>query len=400
MRIITHLPMPHCVLQMDHSRWRKAVIISSTDSIWFESGLVLATSLEARQITVLRPAAFEPGKFSHNTLSLIKRQGLRFVVVLAYEADEVVIASYAQTQGLTSGWAWLLTYPMTTIAPPPALQGWLHLRPVFSEGMQAFAEQVSDYTKSGFNLTLSADAVDRTYSAALHDAILLYAHAATRVLSEGGDLRDGRVVTAAVRNTTFLGVGNAVVALDEQGDRVESYEMANYVVKADGTMGSVPVGVYNHIDQQYTASKQAVVWPGGTLEVPLDYLSGAHGKCCSEFWNCCSSSSPNASYGLICNACFCVCIADEQSIHLALLSPLAGVWVLRGVGAAALAVEQVNANKTLLPGHALQYSWADSGCSAKQGLKAMGQLLGSATSIYAVIGPGCSSACEVTSFCF
>ena len=44
-------------------------------------------------------------------------------------------------------------------------------------------------------------------------------------------------------------------------------------------------------------------------------------------------------------------------------------------GAAALAVEQVNADKNLLPGRVLEYNWRDSGCSAKQGLKAMGELL-------------------------
>ena len=46
----------------------------------------------------------------------------------------------------------------------------------------------------------------------------------------------------------------------------------------------------------------------------------------------------------------------------------------------------------------LQYSWADSGCSAQQGLAAMGELLGGVSKVDAVIGPGCSSACEVTSF--
>ena len=66
-------------------------------------------------------------------------------------------------------------------------------------------------------------------------------------------------------------------------------------------------------------------------------------------------------------------------------------------GAAALAVANVNADKTLLQGRRLQYSWADSGCSAKQGLKAMGELLGGESRIDAVIGPGCSAACEVTS---
>ena len=59
----------------------------------------------------------------------------------------------------------------------------------------------------------------------------------------------------------------------------------------------------------------------------------------------------------------------------------------RIAGAAALAVEMVNADKTLLPGRVLQYSFADSGCSAQRALTAMGELLGESR-INAVIGPG------------
>jgi ABC-type branched-subunit amino acid transport system substrate-binding protein len=79
---------------------------------------------------------------------------------------------------------------------------------------------------------------------------------------------------------------------------------------------------------------------------------------------------------------------------------MSGSWDVgkRVAGAAALAVERVNAEKALLPGRRLEYSWADSGCSAQQGLAAMGELLGGASKVDAVIGPGCSSACEVTSY--
>ena len=79
---------------------------------------------------------------------------------------------------------------------------------------------------------------------------------------------------------------------------------------------------------------------------------------------------------------------------------MSGSWDAgkRFAGAAALAVERVNANKALLPGRPLEYSWADSGCSAQQGLVAMGELLRGASRVDAVIGPGCSSACEVTSY--
>ena len=79
--------------------------------------------------------------------------------------------------------------------------------------------------------------------------------------------------------------------------------------------------------------------------------------------------------------------------------PVTGSWSIgpRIAGAAALAVEEVNADTSLFPGRVLEYSWADSGCSPKQGLVAMGKLLG-LREISAVIGPACSSACEVTSF--
>ena len=153
--------------------------------------------------------------------------------------------------------------------------------------MQVFAEQVSNYTRTGFNITVSPDSVDLTYSIALHDAIMLYAHAATKVLAEGGSLHDGQAVTEAVRSTTFKGVGNSVVALDKHGDRIESYEVMNYVEGADGGITSVAVGLYNRTLQQYVAYERAVVWPGRSTRVPLAYSSGA--PCvlpctCMVFW--------------------------------------------------------------------------------------------------------------------
>ena len=80
--------------------------------------------------------------------------------------------------------------------------------------------------------------------------------------------------------------------------------------------------------------------------------------------------------------------------------PMSGSWDVgkRVAGAAALAVERVNADKTLLRGRRLEYSWGDSGCSAQQGLAAMGELLGGASTVDVVIGPACSATCEVTSY--
>ena len=78
-------------------------------------------------------------------------------------------------------------------------------------------------------------------------------------------------------------------------------------------------------------------------------------------------------------------------INLALLLPFTGSWSggSRVAGAAALAVQHVNVDKVLLPGHILQYSVEDSGCSAQQGLTAIGELLAGESRIDAYYGLYC-----------
>ena len=244
------------------------MILTSTEDVSFETGLSLEKQLQAAEMEVFKPAAFEPDNFKAAILSQIKNSGIQIVIFVTIEGIQTV-ASTAQTEGMTgAGWAWVLLY---MLPPMQAMQGWLYLRPLLpSEGMEDFAQQVSDYSKSSFNISVLPESVDLTYSAAMYNSIMLYAHAATRVLFEGGDLRDGKAVTIAVRSTNFSGVGGAVVALDSNGDRIESYEVMNYVQKADGGINSVLVGMYDCNLQQFV-EYQAVVWPPGNVTaVPLD----------------------------------------------------------------------------------------------------------------------------------
>ena len=249
-------------------------MLTSTEEVFFKSALGLAKQLQAAGMEVLKPAAFEPGNFKTATLSeTVRRSGFQIMVLLSYEDDTHTVAFSARKQGMmSSGWAWVQLIIGHAV---DAMHGWVNLRPLLPlEGMQAFAEQVSDYSKSTFNISVSADSVDLTHSVALYDAIMLYAHAATRVLSEGGNLNNGRALTEAMRSAIFPGVGGKTVKLDKHGDRIDSYEVINYILKADGVMGSVPVGSYNEALQQYRAYGEAVVWPGGSTEVPVDYFSG------------------------------------------------------------------------------------------------------------------------------
>ena len=275
---------------MRHLEMRKMVILTSTQSLWFQGGLGLTTTLQAAGMQVLRPAAFEPGlnvKVQETTLSHIKHSGYRCVMLIAYDAEVQALASTAQHQQMNTGWAWILPWTDQLTAPVQRL-GWLYVRPFLdTEDMHAFAEQVSEYSKSFFNTSTTADSVDLVHSAALHDAIMLYAHAVTKLLSKGGDWQDGQAVTTAMRSTTFMGAGGTVVALDQRGDRLESYEVMNYVVVGTaGEISSVPIGWYNMTSQQYRGLDRVVVWPGNTTDIPADYTSGA----CYPFASVCRTS--------------------------------------------------------------------------------------------------------------
>ena len=351
---------PALIAFMQQNIWKRIAIVCSTESIWFETRLGLARQLEAAGMQMFKTAAFVPGNFANATLSEIRRSGFRVMLVLSYDADAQLVASLAHREGMTtSGWAWLVSEERLTV---PAMAGWLWLRPFLAtQTLKVFAKHVSESSKSSFNIAISPDSVDLTHSAKLHDAIMLYAHAATTVLSEGGDLHDGAQTAAAVRKTTFVGVGGNAVALDSKGDLVESYEVMNYMIgnaeyrgmtfKASSTglelqeypggyyfcsrysevaytnessvdackdmcndacwsltyyaglhtefanhcyvftsaaqcgaleaykdrgrsAWSVPVGLYNRTQGEYKAYASVIVWPGGTMETPKDFLEG------------------------------------------------------------------------------------------------------------------------------
>ena len=269
---------PTLVALMAQYKWMKAIMMTVTEDWSFESGLRLADQFQVAGIQITKLPAFVSGEFNAEMLRDIKRPGIRIVMLIAYDEDTAVVAAHAHSQQMTrAGWAWVLLYTDAAYAVKE-MQGWIYVQALLpSEGMQAFAKQVSDYSASGFNITVSPHvvAVDLAYSLALHDAIMLYAYAATKVLSEDGDLRNGQAVTTAVRSTMLKGVGGRVVKLDDKGDRIESYEVMNHVLEADGEISSVAVGTYDSTLKQYRAYERVVVWPGNTLEVPVDYLSGA-----------------------------------------------------------------------------------------------------------------------------
>ena len=91
-------------------------------------------------------------------------------------------------------------------------------------------------------------------------------------------------------------------------------------------------------------------------------------------------------------------VRSAASVVLGALLPLSGAWAggPKIVGALPLAVERVNADPALLPGRTLEYVVRDSQCSAAAARQGFGELTSDGNHIDAVLGPGCSSGCELT----
>ena len=266
---------PALIRVMAHFVWKSVTILTSSEAVWFESGLRITQRLEAGGRMKVRTSNFKDEAGSKKAqLREIKHSGYRIVILLAYTADILAIASLAEQDGMSAGYAWLLVEGSSTVSK--AQLGWLYLTNFFQvDKRREFHSRVKDYdTMVRFNLSVDAKAPVDEFAAPLYDAIELYARAATKVLSDGGDVVDGTAVTAALRNTSFVGVEGVAVDIDGHGDRLGSYIAMSYVRGADGEVASVRVGVFNHTLQQYSAIINDLVWPGESLDVPDDYAEG------------------------------------------------------------------------------------------------------------------------------
>ena len=247
---------PALAALMTHYNWTECVILTSTTSAYLDTGPILEKQLQEKEFDVLKPPAFDAGNFRAETLTEIRSalvsahlythvcaaiacrtSGKRIVVLGAVAADRNSVASSARDQGMNGpgpGYAWISMWEEEQSGASQLREGWLYAIPFEpSKDKQAFRQQVSDMSKSKFDITIDPESVDLAFSAALYDAILLYAHAATEVMSKEGNLTDGKAVASVIQRTRFEGAGGQYVALDDNGDRITSYEIKNFQLETE-----------------------------------------------------------------------------------------------------------------------------------------------------------------------
>ena len=92
--------------------------------------------------------------------------------------------------------------------------------------------------------------------------------------------------------------------------------------------------------------------------------------------------------------------AARNTIDLIGLFPMSGGWSggVQVQPATALAIEQLNADPTVLPNHTVSMRWNDTSCSESGAGVAIGRLIARMPEAVGIFGAGCSSACTPVAF--
>ena len=194
--------------------WARCAMLSSTSNVYLRTASAeWKPRLQNDRIRVEPFNTFNRGEFDGKSLDAIAKASVRIVVVLACSEDTATVAIKAWQRVpcmMDAGWAWV---GMDTVpgaehivpASAPALSGWLYLIVADndSQKMSNFYEDVRSYGGKYFDSTPDSVSV---YSASLYDAVHLFAHAATRVIRDGGKSNNGTALVEAMRGLTFNGV--------------------------------------------------------------------------------------------------------------------------------------------------------------------------------------------------
>lgn len=135
-----------------------------------------------------------------------------------------------------------------------------------------FETNITRVAKERFHMVANEDGQNsqslvNIFVTAFHEAVLLYVTALDEVLLEGGDPKNGTLLTERMWNRTIQGItGN--VSVDENGDRHVDYS----VLDLDPRNGKFQVvaNFYGARNEFVPESNRSVHWPGGRVSPPPD----------------------------------------------------------------------------------------------------------------------------------
>jgi hypothetical protein len=210
-----------------------------------------------------------------NKLQAIKDlRSSKVVVALALEPTYLKIALAARACEMITGWGWLGldTVPFAAndaaldqrADPHLAFHGWVYFEPYFSARPEFF-DLVHNATRRDFPKLFVEDLFPSRYAAALYDAITLFALVAHQ-LSWQPDQGGRAFVNRSIGNRPFDGITGSV-KLDVNGDLMLSYQVVNLLLEK-GRAQPIALGVFWAGTQVYSSNGQAIIWPGGSRELP------------------------------------------------------------------------------------------------------------------------------------
>ena len=311
-----------------YAKWAPAIVALMKWASWtrlsFIGDVAMAESVGSLRAELAR-SGFKPGvdvqfdadRFEAKNLHVVLEAGVRVVMVFAYPADNVAIATEAKGLGMAWGWAFMGLDMVSGCEKglqgtalkraQEALHGWMYFEPS-SAATQSFFDNVKAASISDFGQSLDGNAQVNLYSANLYDAVMLFALVAGRHL---GKPSDGKLMVADMLNASFDGM-TGKVALDDSGDMKESIKVLNYKLASDGRMHSSKMGVFDGISRAYVAILNATaIWPGGSGVPPMSLLACEVGMFLEEQRQCVACPAGTSSPGGTLTACRHCSAGDE-----------------------------------------------------------------------------------------
>nr|VZI00794.1 unnamed protein product [Spirometra erinaceieuropaei] len=143
----------------------------------------------------------------------------------------------------------------------------------------AFTKEVQRRAKHDYNYTYVSNEIN-PFIGAFHDAVLLYAYALNDTLASGGNIWNGTLLTAKMRNRTFKGIAGHV-SVDANGDRNADYSLLDM----DPETGEFDVvaNYYGNEKEYVPVSTKTIDWANPENKPPPDTpVCGFDGTLCRQ----------------------------------------------------------------------------------------------------------------------
>ncbi|XP_064626574.1 atrial natriuretic peptide receptor 2-like isoform X2 [Lineus longissimus] len=285
-------------------RWTRVSVIweKHPDIVWILTNDAIQKVMSDNNVTVARTEVIGDDQPVSLEEALKNCAAVSRIIILAIRGDKVrKIALLAYDQGLINGnyiFFSLIYYPQKraygdfnwkqndgrdddALKAYAALFFILYYNRHTGEEYIAFEQDVKTKAKQYFNFSYDPGEQVPYQAANVYEAVYLFARSVNETLAEGGEIKNGTLISQRLWNRSFDSITGALT-LNANGDREQAFTVKHLQSFKTGEIQTI--GHYFSINARFQFLPGIVVlWPGGRTTAPLDRPTcGYENEFCKE----------------------------------------------------------------------------------------------------------------------